>query len=59
MTNNVLKSVNSLVDTVNKFNDNEYMDNSIINEMKELSLEMLKICKELKNDIDSIDIKFR
>lgn len=59
MTNNVLKSVNSLVDTVNKFDDNEYIDNNIINEMKELSLEMLKICKELKSDIDSIDIKFK
>lgn len=59
MTSRVLDSVNSLVDTVSKFDDNEYMDNDIIKEMKELSFEALKICRELKDDIDKLDVKFK
>ena len=47
------------MDTVSKFDDNEYMDNDIIKEMKELSFEALKICRELKDDIDKLDVKFK
>lgn len=58
-TNNVVNSINSLVDTLEKFSDVYFVDIDIIEDMKRLGLELFKLSRELKEDIDSIDIKFK
>lgn len=58
-TNNVVNSINSLVDTLEKFSDVYFVDIDIIEDMKRLGLELFKLSRELKEDMDSIDIKFK
>ena len=58
-TNNVVNSINSLVDTLEKFSDIYFVDIDIIEDMKRLGLELFKLSRELKEDMDSIDIKFK
>lgn len=58
-TNNVVNSINSLVDILEKFSDVYFVDIDIIEDMKRLGLELFKLSRELKEDMDSIDIKFK
>jgi hypothetical protein len=55
----LIQCINDYADLMDKFDNIDYVDRGNIDKIKNLSLELFKLSKELKKCIDILDIDFR
>ena len=55
----LIQYINDYADLLDKFDNTDYVNSGNIDKIKNLSLELFKLSKELKKCIDTLDIDFR
>ena len=54
-----MQYINDYVDLLDKFDNIDYVNRDNIDKIKNLSLELFKLSKELKKCVDTLGIEFR